>query len=61
MHLFFVGLSVTLSTKSTKFSIRYIVDRLKGTKFGRLIEGALLYISARIGELALGDPMAPKY
>ena len=43
---------VTPSTKSTNFGSRYLVEGLQnGTKFGRLTEGDLLYIRAKISEL----------
>jgi len=45
-------LSVMLSTKSTNFGSRYHAQRRKnGTKFGTLINRALLYMSSKIGEL----------
>jgi len=53
--LSFIGLSVTLSTKSTKFGSRYFVDRLsQGDQIWQVdIEGTLLYIS----ELRLRGPL----
>jgi len=34
-----------------------IAPSTKSMKFGRLIEGALLYIRAKIGELGTGGPL----
>jgi len=48
----FVFLSVTSSTKSTNFGSRYLVEGFsEGTKFGSLIEGALLYLTTQISKL----------
>jgi len=59
----FVGLSVTLSTKSTKFGSRYLVDTSSERgKFCTLVVQALLYISAGLVNFGRrGTPWAPKY
>ena len=54
-------LSVTPSTKSTKFGSRYLRQSQKGTKSGTLVSRTLLCISAEVGELwPRGSPWSAK-
>jgi len=51
-------MSVTLSTKSSKFGSRYLVDKLsEGDEIGTLVVRALLYITAEIGDCGPGVPL----
>jgi len=61
-HCRLMFLSVTPSTKSTKFGDRYLVRSCQnGMKFGHLIERAFLYIKAKIGDLwPRRSPGSPK-
>jgi len=53
----FVGLLLTLSTKSRKFGSTYLVDRLSGGEIWLLVVLALLYITAKTGTLAQEVPL----